>query len=85
MTDSQYSINCATVWARSWERRGWKTTGGEDVKNRDLVEGIRARMKEREDAGAETAFEWVKGHASNAGNEAADRLAVAGAKKPVMR
>lgn len=84
VTDSQYSINCATVWAQSWERKGWKTASGEDVKNQDLVRGIRARVAEREAAGAATAFEWVKGHAMNPGNEAADRLAVAGANKPVM-
>lgn len=84
VTDSQYSINCATVWAQSWERKGWKTASGEDVKNQDLVRGIRERVKEREAQGAATAFEWVKGHAMNPGNEAADRLAVAGANKSGM-
>ena len=84
VTDSQYSINCATVWAQSWERKGWKTASGEDVKNQDLVRGIRERVKEREAQGAATAFEWVKGHAMNPGNEAADRLAVAGANTHVV-
>lgn len=85
VTDSQYSINCVTVWSRSWERKGWKTATGEDVKNQDLVKAIRERVKEREEAGTETAFEWVKGHSKNVGNEAADRLAVAGSSMPPVR
>lgn len=85
VTDSQYSINCVTVWSRSWERKGWKTATGEDVKNQDLVKAIRERVNEREEAGTETAFEWVKGHAKNVGNEAADRLAVAGSSMHAVR
>ena len=85
VTDSQYSINCASVWALSWERKGWKTAAGEDVKNEDLVRLIRARMAVRDAAGAETAFKWVKGHSGSIGNEAADRLAVGGAGKPVVK
>jgi len=81
ITDSQYSINCATVWASSWEKNDWKTSNGESVKNQDLVKGIRERMKEREKAGGKTTFKWVKGHASDPGNHAADQLAVAGARK----
>lgn len=81
ITDSQYSINCATVWASSWEKNDWKTSQGENVKNQDLVKGIRQRVREREKAGGKTTFKWVKGHSSDAGNQAADQLAVAGARK----
>lgn len=81
ITDSQYSINCATVWASSWEKNDWKTAQGENVKNQDLVKGIRQRVRERTRAGGKTNFKWVKGHANDAGNQAADQLAVAGARK----
>lgn len=47
--------------------------------NRDLVEVIRKLIDERTESGGETDFTWVKGHSGGVGNEAADRLAVAGA------
>lgn len=79
-TDSQYSINCVTIWAPAWERKGWKTAQGEDVKNRDLVEAIRARLKLRESRQTQTVFKWLKGHGTDEGNNAADQLAVSGAR-----
>lgn len=78
-TDSKYSINCVTEWYKKWEVSGWQTRSG-DVKNRDLVEGIREIIAERDGAGAQTQFVWVKGHSNNRGNVAADHLAVQGAK-----
>lgn len=78
VTDSQYSINCATVWYKNWVKNGWRTAGG-DVKNRDLVEAIRKLIDERDARRVKTEFEWVKGHNSDAGNHAADTLAVRGA------
>lgn len=83
-SDSQYSINCVTQWAVSWERKGWKTATGENVKNQDIIRDVLAKMKQRTAAGANTYFKWVKGHASDRGNIAADRLAVNGAKMPVL-
>ncbi|KAK7419139.1 hypothetical protein QQX98_003478 [Neonectria punicea] len=80
LTDSQYSINCVTQWALSWDRKGWKTATGGEVKNQDIIRNVLARMTERTKAGANTYYQWVKGHASNSGNVAADRLAVLGAR-----
>ncbi|KAJ4320066.1 hypothetical protein N0V84_006051 [Fusarium piperis] len=79
-SDSQYSINCVTQWARSWENKGWKTANGGEVKNQDIIRDVLAKMAERTKAGGPTYFQWVKGHATNRGNIAADHLAVAGAK-----
>ncbi|KAM3503067.1 hypothetical protein MY11210_008850 [Beauveria gryllotalpidicola] len=80
VSDSQYSINCVTQWAASWKRKGWVTAQGEPVKNQDIIRAVLARMEERGKAGGATQFEWVKGHASDRGNQAADALAVRGAK-----
>jgi len=79
-SDSQYAIRCVTEWAPGWEKKGWKTMEGTDVKNRDLVEAICTLMKMRNEMQAQTTFKWLKGHASDAGNNAADELAVNGAK-----
>lgn len=42
-TDSMYSKNCLTIWLPGFIERGWKTSGykgsgSNDVKNRDLIE-----------------------------------------------
>ncbi len=81
LTDSKYTIDCATNWYRSWAKNDWKKSNGDDVLNQDLVKQIRVLIDRRDKAGFKTLFQWVKGHSSNVGNIAADRLAVAGAKK----
>ena len=80
-TDSHYSVKCLTDWFRSWEAKGWKNSAGRPVENRDLIEPILKRIREREDAGAKTHFVWVKAHNGNNGNEEADRLANKGAEE----
>ncbi|PHH73885.1 hypothetical protein CDD83_4655 [Cordyceps sp. RAO-2017] len=80
VSDSQYSINCVTQWAVGWQMKDWMTATGEKVKNQDIIRAVLDKMDERTKAGADTYFHWVKGHASDRGNVAADRLAVRGAK-----
>lgn len=57
---------------------------GRPVENRDLVEAILDKIRERETQhGSSTKFEWVKGHTGlNDGNSMADMLAVQGATMP---
>jgi len=78
ITDSRYSISCITDWSKRWRINDWKTSQGKAVENRELIEGIVKQVNERAERGVETRFLWTKGHAGNEGNEAADRLAVAG-------
>ena len=78
-TDSNYSINSCTVWYVNWQRNNWTTTQGQPVMNKDLVVAVRALIDERDARGAKTHLEWIKGHSNDPGNEAADKLAVAGA------
>jgi ribonuclease HI len=79
-TDSQYAIKCVTIWHVAWQRNNWSTSLGRPVENKDLVEQIVNKIKEREEHGSSTRFEWVKGHTGqNDGNSMADKLAVQGA------
>ena len=78
-TDSQYSIKCVTDWYKNWVKNGWKNAAGKSVENKDLIGNIREMMEEREKLGRGTFFVWVKGHANDMGNEAADKLANEGA------
>jgi len=81
ISDSSYAIKCVTEWAATWIKNHWITSVGRPVENQDLVEKVLAKMKERKDQGAETKYEWVKGHSGlNDGNAEADKLAVAGAQ-----
>lgn len=82
LTDSKYSIACATDWVANWEKNNWKNAAKKDVMNQDIIRPLVAKKREREAAGATTEFEWVKGHATDPGNIAADRLANMGAEKP---
>ncbi|OMP85733.1 Ribonuclease H [Diplodia seriata] len=79
-SDSNYSINCVTVWFVNWRKNNWLTAAKKPVENKDLVEAIVARIEEREKLGTKTIFTWLKGHADDPGNVAADQLAVQGAR-----
>lgn len=80
-TDSLYSINCITKWSMKWETNDWRTSGKE-VKNKDLVQAIRAIWDKRQRLGTYSQLEWVKGHSSDPGNDAADQLANQGSAMP---
>ncbi|EMD38043.1 hypothetical protein CERSUDRAFT_82283 [Gelatoporia subvermispora B] len=83
-TDSQYSIKCLTEWLQGWERKNWKNSKGEPVKNAPLIRYASALRKVRQRNGNDVEVEYVKGHAGHEGNEGADRLAVAGSLLPEM-
>lgn len=46
VSDSEYSIKAVSVWLSAWKKNGWKTSGGEPVKNRELIESIDASMNQ---------------------------------------
>ncbi|KAF2084721.1 ribonuclease H-like protein [Saccharata proteae CBS 121410] len=75
VSDSNYSINCVTIWFQTWRRNNWQTSAKKPVENKDLIEPLIARIEERERVGVKTTFTWVKGHAKDGGNIAADTLA----------
>src|SRR5262245_49708118 len=69
-SDSLYLIKSLSTWVHTWRRRGWTTSQGTPVLNRDLIESILAQQ-----AQLAVRYQWVRGHAGDAANEAADALA----------
>ena len=77
VTDSQYLRKAFTdAWIVKWQRNGWKTAGGDAVKNQDLWEALIVQAHKHA-----LTFVWVRGHAGHAENERVDELAVAERKK----
>jgi ribonuclease HI len=69
-TDSVYVQQGITQWLKGWRARGWKTADKKPVKNQDLWQRLDEAASHHD-----VKWLWVKGHAGNEGNEAADRLA----------
>lgn len=68
-SDSMYCVNGLTKWNKSWARADWMRKGVA-IPNRDLwvqLDQAKARVK--------ATFSWVRGHAGDTGNVAADALA----------
>lgn len=76
-TDSNFLIQSATEWMSSWQKKNWKLSTGEDVKNKedfvDLLNACRDMEK--------VVWDKVRGHSGDFGNDQADRLAREGAFK----
>lgn len=69
-TDSQYVQKGITEWIRGWQAKGWKTSGGDPVKNQDLWQRLLAATQRHQ-----VRWQWVKGHAGHVDNERVDGLA----------
>ncbi len=71
-TDSQYSINCLTLWIDGWIKNNWKNAKKEPIKNKELIQEahqIYLTIKDK------VKIDYVKGHAGILGNEICDYLA----------
>jgi len=75
-SDSQYLVNALTTWVHGWRRRGWMTSQGTPVLNRDLFEALLTQQAE-----LAVRYSWVRGHAGHPANEAVDALAKSAAMK----
>lgn len=77
-TDSSFLINSVTKWMNGWIKKGWKLSDGQAVKNKeDFLELLKAAE------GLRIKWVHVRGHSGVAGNEEADRLAVAALDLPL--
>jgi ribonuclease HI len=75
-TDSTYVVRGITQWLPAWRRRGWRTTEGTPVLNRELWETLSDLVTARP-RGAAVSWRHVRGHSGVPGNERADEIASA--------
>jgi len=71
-TDSQYSMNCLTLWIDGWIKNNWRNAKKEPIKNKELIKEsyqIYLTIKDK------VKIDYVKGHAGILGNEICDYLA----------
>lgn len=73
-SDSQYVVKGISEWVRGWKRKGWKTSTGLPVLNREYWEKLDRLVADR---GAANPVRWrhVYGHTGVPGNERADEIA----------
>lgn len=78
LSDSKYSIDCITKWAKGWKNKGWTRGKGEEIKNLEIIKECYALYEHLK---ADITINHVKGHANIEGNELADRMAVLARRK----
>ena len=71
-SDSAYSLNCIRSWAATWEKKGWKKSGGE-IKNLEIVQDCYAIYRRIKN---DLTLTHVASHVGTEGNELADRMAM---------
>ena len=70
-SDSAYVVNAFKQgWIYNWIKKGWKTAGGESVKNKELWQELYALTKKHT-----VEFIKVKGHSDNEFNNRCDEMA----------
>jgi ribonuclease HI len=69
-TDSNYVKDGITEWIHQWKKKGWKTAGKKQVKNKKLWQALEAETHRHK-----IEWKWVRGHSGHPENERADELA----------
>jgi ribonuclease HI len=75
-SDSKLCVDTFNIWAKDWEKRGWKKKKG-DIKNLELVQEVYDILQNR----PEISLKWIQAHAGYRWNEYADSLATAYRRK----
>jgi len=68
-TDSEYVRKGITEWITGWKKKGWKTSTGKDVVNKDLWQELDLLNSKQ------VQWRYVRAHAGNEGNERCDAIA----------
>ena len=70
-SDSAYTVNAFNQkWIYGWMKNGWKTSNGDNVKNKELWQELYSLTQKHK-----VEFIKVKGHADNEYNNRCDELA----------
>ena len=70
-SDSAYSVNAFNQgWIYNWIKKGWRTAGGSEVKNKEIWQEIYSLTKKHK-----VTFNKVKGHSDVELNNRCDELA----------
>ncbi|MBB1062288.1 ribonuclease H family protein [Limosilactobacillus fastidiosus] len=69
--DSHYVLDpIMKHWLNGWQKRGWKTSSGSAVANKELWQEVVKLLPQF----TQLEFQWTKGHADNDGNIIVDHL-----------
>ena len=74
-TDSEYVKNGITKWIKGWKRKGWKTSAGKPVLNKDLWQQLDQLSQTLAEEDLKVDWRYVRGHTGNPGNERCDEIA----------
>ncbi|MEM9152301.1 MAG: ribonuclease HI [Cyanobacteria bacterium P01_F01_bin.3] len=74
-TDSEYLKNGITKWIKGWKRKGWKTSSGKPVQNKDLWQQLDKLTQNLTADKLSIDWRYVRGHTGNPGNERCDEIA----------
>jgi len=74
-TDSEYLKNGITKWIKGWKKKGWKTSSGKPVLNKDLWQQLDQLSQSLSADQLKIDWRYVRGHAGNPGNERCDEIA----------
>jgi len=75
-SDSAYVVNTINRnWYEAWEVNGWRTTKGDEVKNKDLWEQYLELRHTTMRLGIGITINKIRGHSGNTFNELVDKLA----------
>ncbi|MEO0646410.1 MAG: ribonuclease HI, partial [Cyanobacteria bacterium J06650_10] len=74
-TDSEYVKNGITKWIKGWKRKGWKTSAGKPVLNKDLWQQLDELSQALNSDQLTVEWRYVRGHTGNPGNERCDEIA----------
>jgi ribonuclease HI len=82
-SDSEYSIKSLTIWIKTWQKNGWKSSTGKSVMNQDIIKDIYELMTAHK---AKIEFQHVRAHTGkqdeeSKNNDIVDKLAKDGANK----
>ena len=74
-SDSEYVNKVLTKFAAIWVRSNWMKRDGTPVSNQEFIKDLLASVAKLQEKGVKLEIQWVKGHSTHLGNNAADKLA----------